>query len=689
MAGKKSRFFLVLALLIAPGLRAADVAAPGEVPAQAEEVLARVAKVYQDSAGLGVQVFRRILRVSRAQGDGGPLTSNDYQPTASTQQSLTFRRQLPDSFYLKSWLITESSTTQPTGLALVSYAGSASLYRLGIASPPSRQPIASAAGRGENMNLRPLSLAGSLFRTRLSAELGADNNGWPESLWLPDHGDAGSLLNAVISRETTEGNEPAYELELRTGPRSVKIAWVSKQTNLVLRTVALGPASPLRPGVGQAGLGLVGGPARLGRNEAAPSASDLELVESIYQATLDPEFGREDFVLEPGAATAPALDGRPRFTPVHELLAIAASRDPALPPGKSALGAAAPPVPEKQQITADQLNGIVLIEGDKGVATGFVARVHDIAFVVTNLHVLGDNEKLSVKTMQGTPLAVGGIVGAVGADIALLRITQPEAGPPPLTLAADVLRTAQIGDQVVVVGNRLGGDVATQTSGRILGVGPNRIEVNAQFQPGNSGSPVIRTVGGEVLGLATYQEETKLNAKEMMGGTGPIQTEQRWFAFRLDSVEKWETIDWSRWQAQAKRVAAFRENSLALLDLLRGKFDPASRNPRIKEIIAHFNNALARPSVTVGSSKNNPLADSIHDLIRSALAYANEGAKDFANDTYYDFFRSQPYWETSVAEQVKFRDFLVQALTDANNNMRDFQMRVSGGLTPGRDPFGG
>jgi serine protease Do len=63
-------------------------------------------------------------------------------------------------------------------------------------------------------------------------------------------------------------------------------------------------------------------------------------------------------------------------------------------------------------------------------------------------------------------------------------------------MAENPLQTVKINDWVTLVGNRRGGGVATQVSGTVLGIGPEKIEVNAQFQPGNSGSPVLHAQRG-------------------------------------------------------------------------------------------------------------------------------------------------------------------------------------------------
>ncbi|MBC8011509.1 MAG: trypsin-like peptidase domain-containing protein, partial [Burkholderiales bacterium] len=150
----------------------------------------------------------------------------------------------------------------------------------------------------------------------------------------------------------------------------------------------------------------------------------------------------------PAAPTRPG-DGRTAQSPVA----------PSTPPP-----APEPPAVEEQLLTREQMEAIVLVDGDEGVGTGFIATIRGVNFVVTNLHVIGGNASIRVTTVRGQSVRVGGMFGAAGRDIAILRIESEYAGPT-LKLAEDPLATVKLGDKVAVVGNRRGGGVATQVSG--------------------------------------------------------------------------------------------------------------------------------------------------------------------------------------------------------------------------------
>jgi serine protease Do len=318
--------------------------------------------------------------------------------------------------------------------------------------------------------------------------------------------------------------------------------------------------------------------------------------------------------------------------------------------------------------------GIVLIEGDKGVATGFIANVHDTVCVVTNLHVLGENEKFTIRNLEGEVVGVSvqGIIGAVGADIALLRLADPTTAPPALEMAENVLQAAKIGDEVVVVGNRLGGGVATQTTGKIKGVGPSRVEVDAPFQPGNSGSPIFDRASSQVVGVAAYAETVPLDAlgNPAKSSATALKRETRWFGYRLDSVTKWEGIEWPKWRSQITQVTAYREASLALLALLQGNFVAAKEDAKLKRIVEQYQAANAPR----GSAAQ---AVAVRTMLGQARAYAHDTADDLTGN-FYDYFQSSLYWETSVPEQTKFRDLLLKAFAEVDSNLQTAQ-RGGGG----------
>ena len=339
----------------------------------------------------------------------------------------------------------------------------------------------------------------------------------------------------------------------------------------------------------------------------------------------------------------------------------------------AAAAAAAPAAVEAQILSADEMAGVVLIEGDKGVATGFLAQVRGSLQVVTNLHVIGDNDKITVRTLGGKVVATQGIVGAIGADIALLKVANPAGMPPPLVMAGDVLHAAKIGGKVVVVGNRLGGGVATQVTGQVKGIGPARVELDAPFQHGNSGSPILDATTKQVLGVAAYV--SSMNAQFQGNGRrngGGFQRETRWFGYRLDTVTQWENIDWPTWKAQTRKVNDFLETSQALFAAATGQFSAAKdADEHLRTVLAPYSAALDRIEKPGVRGPEKPAAADlaqIREMFHALGAYAAEGTREFAAATYYDYFRNGVYWESNVAQQADFRAELIKAFKNEESD---------------------
>ena len=139
-----------------------------------------------------------------------------------------------------------------------------------------------------------------------------------------------------------------------------------------------------------------------------------------------------------------------------------------------------------------------------GVGSGFI--IDSNGTILTNYHVVGDAEKISVTLSDGSRHDAKVIGKDQKTDIAVIKI---DAGRdlPAVTLGdSDRL---EVGEWVVAIGNPFGLD-HTVTSGivsakgRQIGAGPydNFIQTDASINPGNSGGPLLN-LRGEVVGINT------------------------------------------------------------------------------------------------------------------------------------------------------------------------------------------
>jgi S1-C subfamily serine protease len=491
----------------------------------------------------------------------------------------------------------------------------------------------------------------------------------------------GLLDPELIGRESN--GTPTYRLAATTSDGWPVMLWVDQKSFQIVRSIVQRPFASRNP--------MPGMPPEM----AARRSSLVVVTETIYHdQQLNPNFGNRDFVIDASPANDQPSAAQMGFSDIESLVKVAGIGSAELPnhgavagmdgdegePSASAPTPVATPNPATvngQALSLGQMEGIVLIEGDNSTATGFMTKIRDVDFIVTNQHVLGDGKKLKFKTLRGEEIPTLGVFGAIGSDIAIIRVA---GGQGELTVAKDVLSGSKIGDKVVVVGNRLGGGVATQTEGSIVGIGPTRIEVNANFEPGNSGSPIVNLGTGEVVGVATYSETRSIAVDD--GGaasargrvTAPAQVEKRWFGYRLDSVSKWEAIDLVQWGAQSERIEQFMETSRALHAVVRFDFRTARQHPRLTTILDQFEARYQN-----ASSNSLVAANEVKDLFRVIRSVSETGMRDLENGPYYDYYRTSLYWETSIPAQLEYRKAIIDVLKKYEANSSQFLSRMRNG----------
>ena len=239
---------------------------------------------------------------------------------------------------------------------------------------------------------------------------------------------------------------------------------------------------------------------------------------------------------------------------------------PAVVPPNGATNAASAPAAPTAKLTEDQARAVVLITGDNAEGTGFLVKTPDGPCVVTNLHVIGNNPNLKITTNTGAPVKMLSAKGASDRDLAMLSIQ--DAGYSYLELATDVSKTAQPGDDVITPGNSQGGGVILNTNGKVLGIGPDRVEFDNPIYHGNSGGPVFHAGSNKVLGVVT--EAMKVDLTDSLDKTSfasrnsAISSSIRYFGLRLDTVPSWVPLDWNRFQSETAFIEQFDHQSRSL-----------------------------------------------------------------------------------------------------------------------------
>ncbi len=139
-----------------------------------------------------------------------------------------------------------------------------------------------------------------------------------------------------------------------------------------------------------------------------------------------------------------------------------------------------------------------------GQGSGFI--VSSDGYILTNHHVVGDADKVSVKLVDGREFDAKIVGSDEKTEVALIKIEA--TGLPTLPLGdSDTLR---VGELVVAIGNPFGlehsvsmGIVSARGRGDIgITDYADFIQTDAAINPGNSGGPLLN-VNGEVVGMNT------------------------------------------------------------------------------------------------------------------------------------------------------------------------------------------
>jgi S1-C subfamily serine protease len=154
-----------------------------------------------------------------------------------------------------------------------------------------------------------------------------------------------------------------------------------------------------------------------------------------------------------------------------------------------------------QKIVSSTTPGVVKIETNNGLGTGFI--ISKTGLILTNRHVVsGDtNNKVNVTFFDGTMKEAQVVKRDRMADIAILRINNYSANMNPLSLCH--AQYPSVGEDVVAIGNPLSLNF-TVTRGIVSGIrqteNQSLIQTDAPINPGNSGGPLLNQYG-EVIGI--------------------------------------------------------------------------------------------------------------------------------------------------------------------------------------------
>jgi hypothetical protein len=235
-----------------------------------------------------------------------------------------------------------------------------------------------------------------------------------------------------------------------------------------------------------------------------------------------------------------------------------------------------------------QLSAVITITGSGGRGTGFVCMFNKKPVIITNQHVLAGSPSVSFETQSGVSIPIQSVYAASNADLALLI---PQSLPPdvaPLEILMGMDQVVKKDDPNCIPGNSKGDGVITQTFGKIIAVGPNRVEIDNPIYPGNSGSPIVHTDTGKVIGVLTYAKTIQLDRvsqQSFRSRNSAIKTLTRYFGYRVDTVPSWQRVNWEGFQKLNSQIGESRQELDWILDFFTGASDSYKQFPELHKAV--------------------------------------------------------------------------------------------------------
>jgi S1-C subfamily serine protease len=304
----------------------------------------------------------------------------------------------------------------------------------------------------------------------------------------------------------------------------------------------------------------------------------------------------------------------------------------------------ATPVPAPANPEVFRSGALVIVRDEHGAGSGFIAEQDGKRYLFTNAHVAAGMKRPVFTLLDGSRLVPVAIEAAAGHDI--MRFALKDEPAQAMEIAKSVDQSVRIDDEVIVYGNSGGGGVVTSLPGRIVGIGPDRIEVSSAFIPGNSGSPIIHVPTGRVLGVATYL--TKKH--EEYGENGGPSNVIRRYGYRLDSVKKWEPVNWQAFQVEADRVekiSQLTEDIFNFLEAVQKKQQPLFATETLRKPAEDWRQTVSRRQLSLPDRRNatQSFLSSLRFMVRTDVVAAE-------SNLHYSFFREKLQKERLARDEL-------------------------------------
>jgi hypothetical protein len=211
----------------------------------------------------------------------------------------------------------------------------------------------------------------------------------------------------------------------------------------------------------------------------------------------------------------------------------------------------------------------------------------------------------------------------------------------------------------------------------VLGVGPERIEIDNPIFHGNSGGPVFHPKSGKVLGVVTYAMPVDLSddldKSSFANRNSAIGGKMRYFALRIDTVTQWidvdphafgvETAFLERFQKQSERLDAYLNRK----DSSNGGENAGSGSGDDAKIYLEDEKIMKADSTYTSTGSSSDISqhlDALRDLLFALQSVADTDVDKIQNmNAFYAFDQDR------AREELDYRKALKAELDSIGNNV--------------------
>jgi hypothetical protein len=185
------------------------------------------------------------------------------------------------------------------------------------------------------------------------------------------------------------------------------------------------------------------------------------------------------------------------------------------------------------------------------------------------------------------------------------------------------------------------------------------VEISNPIYHGNSGGPIIHVKTGQVIGVVTeglkVDTSNALDLASHQNANSAITGTMRYFGLRLDTVARWETCTWSRFENETAFLSQFHERSKCLDSYLNTGLNDNSdwgtyfaHDDKIKAANEQYGEELG------GGGDASQRTDAVRDLIFSLDAVADSDMDQIGNaGNFYPFDQEQAKEEADYRRALK------------------------------------